>query len=71
MLAISLDQLARIPHVVGVAQGRAKSRGVLGAIRGHHIDSLVCDEVLARNLLADARAGLGDLGDTIPTTKGA
>ncbi len=67
VLAISLDQLARIPHVVGVAQGRAKSRGVLGAIRGHHIDSLVCDEVLARNLLADARAGLGTLIGPAPS----
>ncbi len=68
VLAISLDQLARIPHVVGVAQGRAKSRGVLGAIRGHHIDSLVCDEVLARNLLADARAGLETLIGAAPSS---
>jgi DNA-binding transcriptional regulator LsrR (DeoR family) len=31
---------------------------VLGAIRGHLIDSLVCDETLARSLLSDdARTG--------------
>ena len=58
ILGIELEDLVSIPHVVGVAHGRAKAPGVLGAIRGHLIDSLVCDETLARSLLSDdARAG--------------
>ncbi len=57
ILGIALEDLVSIPHVVGVAHGRAKAPGVLGAIRGHLIDSLVCDETLARSLLTDARAG--------------
>ena len=53
-----LDLFRRLTHglyVVGVAHGRAKAPGVLGAIRAHLIDSLVCDETLARSLLTDAR----------------
>ena len=57
ILGIALEDLVSIPHVVGVAHGRAKAPGVLGAIRGHLIDSLVCDETLARSLLSDARTG--------------
>ena len=55
ILGIALEDLISIPHVVGVAHGRAKAPGVLGAIRGHLIDSLVCDETLARTLLSDTR----------------
>ncbi len=61
ILGIALEDLVSIPHVVGVAHGRAKSPGVLGAIRGHLIDSLVCDESLARSLLSEAR-GPGTTG---------
>lgn len=53
VLAVTLDDLIAIPHVIGVAYGRAKAPGVLGALRGHIIDSLVCDEGLARHLLSD------------------
>ena len=53
---MTLDDLVAIPHVIGVAHGRAKVPGVLGALRGHLIDSLVCDEVLARHLLSEARS---------------
>ena len=55
ILGIALEDLISIPHVVGVAHGRAKAPGVLGALRGHLIDSLVCDETLARSLLSDTR----------------
>ena len=56
ILAVTLDDLIAIPHVIGVAHGRAKAPGVLGALRGHLIDSLVCDEALARHLLSEARS---------------
>jgi DNA-binding transcriptional regulator LsrR (DeoR family) len=55
MVAVTLEDLSRIPNVVGVAYGRAKTAGVLGALRGHHIDSLICDETLARSLLSEGR----------------
>lgn len=56
VVAVTLDDLARIPNVVGVAYGRAKTPGVLGALRGHLVDSLVCDESLARSLISEGRA---------------
>jgi DNA-binding transcriptional regulator LsrR (DeoR family) len=60
ILGISLEHLVDIPNVIGVAHGRAKTPGVLGAIRGRLIDSLVCDETLARTLLSEARGSAGD-----------
>ena len=56
IVAVTLEDLAKIPNVVGVAYGRAKTPGVLGALRGHLIDSLVCDETLARSLLSEGRS---------------
>lgn len=52
VLAVTLSDLVAIPHVVGVASGRAKTPGVLGALRGGLIDSLVTDESLARSVLS-------------------
>jgi DNA-binding transcriptional regulator LsrR (DeoR family) len=52
VLAVSVPDLLRIPTVVGVAAGRAKAEGVLGALRGHLLDMLVCDDSLARAVLA-------------------
>jgi DNA-binding transcriptional regulator LsrR (DeoR family) len=62
IVAVTLEDLSRIPNVVGVAYGRGKTPGVLGALRGHLIDSLVCDETLARSLLSEGRA-LAAAGD--------
>ena len=45
--------------MVGVASGRAKAPGVLGALRGRIIDSLVCDEALARSVLSAAGSTTG------------
>ena len=55
VLGVSLDDLLAVPNVVGVASGRAKTPGVLGALRGHIVDSLVCDESLARSVLNQSR----------------
>ncbi|WP_262700734.1 MULTISPECIES: sugar-binding transcriptional regulator [Streptomyces] len=54
VLAVSLEDLRRIPTVVGVAAGAEKVRGVLGALRGQYVDVLVCDTTLAEALLAEA-----------------
>ncbi len=59
VLAVTLADLARIPTVVGVAEGRAKAPGVLGALHGRLIDVLVCDESLARGVLATAASPEG------------
>ncbi len=60
VLAVSAADLHAIPTVVGVASGRIKAPGVLGALRGHLLDVLVCDEGLARAVLA---------ADSRPTTE--
>lgn len=51
LVGVTLGELARVDHVVGIVSGRHKSEAVLGALRGHHLGSLVCDEGLARALL--------------------
>ncbi len=57
VVSVSLTDLDRIPQVVGVATGRAKTNAVLGSLRGHHLDVLVCDESLARSLLSHSGDG--------------
>jgi DNA-binding transcriptional regulator LsrR (DeoR family) len=52
VLAVSLDDLRRIPTVAGVAAGQAKAPGILGALRGRVVDVLVCDETACRAVLA-------------------
>jgi len=52
VLAVSVADLQAIPTVVGIAAGRVKAPGVLGALRGNLIDVLVCDDALARVVLA-------------------
>jgi DNA-binding transcriptional regulator LsrR (DeoR family) len=51
ILAVSLDDLRAIPIVVGVAAGRSKALGILGALRGRIVDVLICDERAARTVL--------------------
>jgi DNA-binding transcriptional regulator LsrR (DeoR family) len=53
VLAIELDQLRRIPTVIGVATGSEKAPGVLGAIRGELVDGLIIDASLALALLSE------------------
>ena len=55
VLAIELDQLRRIPTVVGVATGAEKAPGVLGALRGGLVDGLIADAALALALLSAPR----------------
>ena len=57
VVSVTLSDLDRIPQVVGVATGRAKTNAVLGSLRGHHLDALVCDESLARSLLSHSGDG--------------
>lgn len=51
VIGISMEDLNKIPTVVGVAGGQAKRKAILAAIKGHHIDVLVTDEKTAEFLL--------------------
>jgi DNA-binding transcriptional regulator LsrR (DeoR family) len=55
VLAVELEELRRIPMVVGVATGAEKTAGVLGALRGGFVDGLITDSGLAHALLSTAR----------------
>jgi DNA-binding transcriptional regulator LsrR (DeoR family) len=57
VLAVTLADLRRIPLVVGVASGKEKAPGILGAVRGRVVDVLVCDAGAARAVLALDREG--------------
>jgi DNA-binding transcriptional regulator LsrR (DeoR family) len=52
VLAVTLDDLRAIPTVAGVAAGREKARGILGALHGRIIDVLVCDQAAASAVLS-------------------
>jgi DNA-binding transcriptional regulator LsrR (DeoR family) len=52
VLAVTLDDLRAIPTVAGVAAGREKASGILGAVRGRIIDVLICDQEAARSVLS-------------------
>lgn len=51
MMAISLDDLKRIPTVIGVAAGEKKADIIVGALRGRYIDVLITDEKAAAGAL--------------------
>lgn len=51
IVGISLDDLKRIPCVVGVAGGRKKAETILGALRGGYINVLITDEEAAEAVL--------------------
>ena len=52
VLAVTLDDLRAIPTVAGVAAGREKAQGILGALHGRIIDVRVCDQAGARAVLS-------------------
>jgi DNA-binding transcriptional regulator LsrR (DeoR family) len=52
MIAVSLDDLKRIPTVIGVAAGEKKADIIVGALRGRYIDVLVTDEKAAASVLS-------------------
>lgn len=52
VLAVSVQQLAGIPDVIGVAADAAKAPGALGVLHSGVLDTLVVDAPLARAVLA-------------------
>lgn len=59
VLALDLDELRRIETVVGVAAGRSKAPGILGALRGDLLDVLVCDQSAAAAIVHALRTSSG------------
>jgi DNA-binding transcriptional regulator LsrR (DeoR family) len=51
-VGIQLETLHGIERVIGVAAGEAKTKAILGALRGRHINVLVTDDATARKVLA-------------------
>jgi len=51
ILGIGLDQIRRIPRVIGVACGSNKIQAILGAMRGGYVKVLITDEATATGLL--------------------
>ena len=51
-IAISIDQLRQVPHVVAVAAGQAKVEAIGGALRSGVVGAFVTDRDTARRLLA-------------------
>ncbi len=54
VVAVTLEDLVRIPLLVGIVSGQAKTEAVLGVLRGRYLDALVCDAHLATSLLSRA-----------------
>lgn len=57
VVAIGLDDLRRIPTVVGVAAGAEKGRAVAAALRGGLVDVLICDQPAAATALEHSTTG--------------
>jgi len=51
MIAVTLEELRKIPVVIGVAAGEKKTDIITGALRGRYIDVLITDERAAESVL--------------------
>lgn len=57
-VGIDFDSAKAVPQRLGIAGGAAKSRTILGALRGGLITSLVTDEIAASDVLAAATSDI-------------
>lgn len=55
VIGLDLQDLKRIPHVIAVACGLAKTRSILGAMRGGFITALATDDVTATAIMEEAK----------------
>jgi DNA-binding transcriptional regulator LsrR (DeoR family) len=51
VIGLTLEELSRVKHKVGIAIGREKREALLGALRGHFLNVLITDESTAQTLL--------------------
>jgi DNA-binding transcriptional regulator LsrR (DeoR family) len=56
VMAITLEELRKIPLRIGVTSGKEKAMPILGAINGKYINSLITDEETANELLKLGKA---------------
>src|SRR5688572_10584539 len=56
VIGVQIEQLRKIPHVVGIVSGADRSAAILAAINGNIIKGLVIDELGAAALLASEPA---------------
>jgi DNA-binding transcriptional regulator LsrR (DeoR family) len=54
IIGLDLDQMKRIPRLIGIAGGPGKFDVVRGAVRGRLIDVLITDDAIAQKLLQEA-----------------
>jgi DNA-binding transcriptional regulator LsrR (DeoR family) len=69
VLAVTLDDIRDMPIVVGLAVGREKVDGVVGALRGGFVDVLVTDVAAARGVLSVGQSRRGRRPVTAGTEK--
>ncbi len=50
IIGVDIKKLKKVPYSIGVACGEDKANGILGAIRGKYINTLITDERTARKL---------------------
>ena len=51
IVSVGLTAIKNIPLVIGIAGGKEKARGLLGALNGGYLDVLITDSVAANELL--------------------
>jgi DNA-binding transcriptional regulator LsrR (DeoR family) len=51
VIGLTLKELKRIKHKVGIAFGMEKLNGIIGALNGRYLDVLITDEDIANSLL--------------------
>jgi len=52
VIGLTLEELKRIKHKVGIAFGMEKLNGIIGALNGRYLDVLITDEDVAGRLLS-------------------
>jgi len=53
IVSLELDEIKKIPIVIGVASGVAKVKSVRAALKAHNVNMLAVDSVIAHHLLSD------------------
>jgi DNA-binding transcriptional regulator LsrR (DeoR family) len=66
VVGMQLDQLRRIPRVIGIVSGSDRSTALLAAVKGRLINALVIDEAAANALLAAANQSKPKSSSTNP-----
>ena len=51
LVAMSVEDLLKVPYSIGVAGGKLKAEAILGAIRGNYINIIITDNTAAEKIL--------------------